>query len=424
VPILRALGAALERRAIDPTLPFGDSTPPAPGTWAATAAGTVVSEQTALQVAAVYGSVSVISEAVSALPTDLMTSPHRRTGQTLAPSQLAIQPYAEISLTDWWTQFVMSLALRGNFYGQIISRDAQLYPTQIKPIHPDHAQVRRLSSGTVEYRFNSKPVRVEDVFHVRLLSVAESLVGLNPIEYLRNVIGGARAGDLYGNAFFQNSARADVVIEVEDDLDDDQAKALARAWMNAHQGIAQSNLPAVLSGGATISDPITVSPRDAQFLEARQISASTISGQIFRVPPHMIGIVDRSTSWGRGIEQQELGFVRNTLIGYLTRGERAMTAMHPPGQFFRFDLSERLRGDRLERAQANTLEIASGTLTPDEARAGEDRPDLPDGIGKVALAPINAQSLQQLALASIAAAKQPDQPPPEPDQGGETGRTT
>jgi hypothetical protein len=54
---------------------------------------------------------------------------------------------------------------------------------------------------------------------------------------------------------------------------------------------------------------------------------------------------------------------------------------------------------------------ASGTLLPDEARASEDRPDLPDGIGKTALAPINAQALQQLALA-IGAANQPQQQPP------------
>jgi hypothetical protein len=65
----------------------------------------------------------------------------------------------------------------------------------------------------------------------------------------------------------------------------------------------------------------------------------------------------------------------------------------------------------LQRAQANALEIASGTLLPDEARASEDRPDLPDGIGKTALAPINAQALQQLALA-IGAANQPTQQPP------------
>jgi HK97 family phage portal protein len=408
--LLRALSPSLERRS-DPTLPFGDSTPPPPGALGGPVAGTTVSEQTALQIAAVYGSVSVIADSLSSLPVDLMSSPHRRRGQILPPSQLVVQPYVEISTIDWWVQFAMSLALRGNFYGEIVDRDQDLYPTQIRPVHPDHVAVRRAPDKAVEYRFNGRPVQLDNVFHVRYLSVAESLVGLNPIEYLRNVLGGARAQDLYGNSFFQNSARADVVIEVPEDLSEEETLALAKAWKAAHQGLGQANLPGVLTGGAKLSDPITVNPQDAQFLETRQFSASTISGQIFRVPPHMIGIVDRTTSWGTGIEQQEMGFVRNTLIGYLTRGEQALTKLHAPGQFVKFDLSERLRGDRLQRAQANALEIASGTLLPDEARASEDRPDLPDGIGKTALAPINAQALQQLALA-IGAANQPQQQPP------------
>jgi phage portal protein BeeE len=113
VPVLRALGAALERRAAE----WGDSTPPPPSQLGREAAGTTVSEMTALQVAAVYGSVGVISDAVSSLPIDLMTSPHRRSGQMVPPSRLLTQPYSEISVTDWWVQFVASVALRGNFYG-------------------------------------------------------------------------------------------------------------------------------------------------------------------------------------------------------------------------------------------------------------------------------------------------------------------
>jgi HK97 family phage portal protein len=416
VPVLRALGAALERRGADPRAPWGDSTPPSNGSLGGSAAGTVVTEQTALQVAAVYGSVGVIADSVSSLPLDLMTSPHRRLGQMLPPSPLLARPYEEISVTDWWVQFVFALALRGNFFGQIVSRDPDLYATQVKPIHPDHATVRRLSNGALEYRFNSRPVGAEDVVHVRLYSTSESLYGLNPIESMRQVFGGARLADLYGNAFFMNSARADVVIEVPDDLDEDETKALAKAWKQAHQGIGQSSLPAVLTGGTKLSQPITVSPQDAQFLETKQFSAGQIAGTIFRVPPHMIGLVDRTTSWGTGIEQQELGYVRNTLQGYLTRGARMMTALHRPGQYVTFDLSERLRGDRLQRAQASTLEIASGYLLPDEARAGEDRPPLPGGIGQTALAPINAQALKDLALNSIAA-NQPQEQQPPPAQG-------
>lgn len=405
-----------ESRAADPRLPFGDSTPPPPGAAGGSIAGLSVTEGTALQVAAVYGSVSVLADSLSSLPVDLMSTPHRRTGAVLEPSPLVRQPYAEISLIDWWVQFVMSLALRGNFYGQVISRDADFFPTQIKPIHPDHASVRRSpTSGQIEYRFHGRIVPTANVFHVRLLSVAESLVGLNPIEYLRNILGLARAADMYGAAVIGNGAVPVGTIEVPEDLDPDETKAMKDGWLQMLQGVNRAGLPAVLTGGAKFN-PITIKLEDLQFLQSRQYDASVICGQIFRVPPHMIGIVDRTTSWGTGIEQQELQFVRNTLVGYLTRGERALTDVHPPGQFVKFDLRERLRSDTLQRYQAHSLGIAGGFVLPDEARAQEDMPPLPDGIGQMALAPINAQTLKAMVDESIAAAK--EQQLPLGDQNG------
>lgn len=405
--VVATRGGEIELRGAPGNLPWGDSTPPSNSmVGGGSVAGMSVTEKSALQVAAVYGSVSVISDAISSLPIDLMSSPHRRNGTILKPSPLITQPFAEISLIDWWVQFTLSLALRGNFYGLKLDRDPRtFYPRQIKPIHPDHVRVRRAADGSVEYRFGNQKVNNADVFHVRYMSVADGLVGLNPIEYLRSTLGLALGADGYAGSFFQNSAMPSGVIEYPEDLDEDEAKAWAYSWKQMHQGIGAAQLPAVITGGATFK-PITITPEQAQFLQSRQYSASQISGQIFRVPPHMIGIVDRTTSWGTGIEQQEMGFVRNTLIGYLARGEQALTAEHPRGQYVKFDLSERLRGDKLTRYQAHALGIASGFVLPDEARAEEDLAPLEGGIGRTALAPINAQTLKQMASQSIQSQQQ------------------
>jgi HK97 family phage portal protein len=372
---------------------WGDSTPPTNGSLGGAAAGTIINEKTALQVAAVYGSVGVLSDAIATLPLELKSSTDPASRRALPPSPLLQQPYSEISRMDWLVQYTLSLAIRGNFYGHIISRDENLFPTQIKPVHPDQAKVRRLPSGSIEYRFYGRAVPTSDVFHVRYMSVADSLVGLNPIEYLRNTLGLARAAEMYGGSFFANSALPGGVIEVEGDLDPDETLALAVAWKSMHQGIVQANLPAVLTGGAKFN-AITITPDDAQFLQSREYSGSEISGRIFRVPPHMIGIVDRSTSWGRGIEQQELGFVRNTLGGYTRRLEESLTDLHPPGQYVRFNYNERLRGDKLQRYQAYSLGILGGWLCADDIRGEEDMPPVPDGHGKEFFTPINSQLLQ------------------------------
>lgn len=404
--VRRALEGFRELRGAPAGSLWGDSTPPPPSAAGGAVAGTTVNEQTALQVAAVYGSVSVISDAVSSLPVELMSAPHRATGTVLPPSPLLANPYAEISAQDWWVQFTVSLALRGEFFGQIVARDRNLYATQVMPVHPDHARVRRLPDGTVEYRFNGQVVRPDDVVHVRYMSRAGDLRGLNPIDYLRNVLGLARAADLYGGSFFQNSALPSVVIELDDDYDEDEAKAMKKEWQQLNGGIGQAQGLGIITGGGKLK-PISITPEQAQFLQSRQFSASTISGQIFRVPPHMIGLVDRTTSWGTGIEQQELGFVRNTLLGYLSRGERAMTALHPPGQFVKFDLSERLRGDTVQRYTAYSLGRLGGWLNADEIRADEDRPPIPGGEGQEYMVPINSELLS----AAIKAAQQPPAPP-------------
>jgi HK97 family phage portal protein len=186
--------------------------------------------------------------------------------------------------------------------------------------------------------------------------------------------------------------------------------ALAQQWIATHGGPGKAHLPAVLTGGAKFN-PISINPKDSQFLESMQYSASAISGMIFRVPPHMIGIVDRSTSWGTGIEQQESGFVRNTLGRYIGAMDEAMTEAAPGGNYVRFDLDERLRGDKLARSQAHALDLAAGWMNADEVRDSEDMAPMPDGQGKFFHTPINsellAQALQSLKDSQAAAPADP-----------------
>ena len=373
-------------------------------------AGQTVSEYTALQIAAVYGSVSIIADACSTLPIQTFSSENPATRRELPLGPLITAPYAEISRIDWVVQYVTSMALRGNFFGHIIERDAQLYPSQIQPVHPAYVTVRRIRSGSdagrPEYRFQGQRVPVDDVFHVRNLTVPGSLVGLNPIEQLRVTLGLARAQDLYGGAYFANSANPSGVIEIEGEMNDLETRRLAIEWRDRHGGTENAHMPAVLTGGAKFK-AISITPDDSQFLQSRGFSQGEISGMIFRVPPHMIGLVDRTTSWGTGIAEQEQGFVTNTLMGYLVRLEEALTAVGPKdGRVNRFNVSRRLRGNRLQRYQAYGLGLAGGFLCPDDARAEEDMPPLPDGLGQTYMVPINSQTIKQAVAESTIPASQ------------------
>ncbi len=356
-------------------------------------AGTVVSEKTALEVAAVYGSVSVLADAVSTLPIKQFRRNSSGPDIQVPPSPVVAQPFVEISQQDWFIQGMVSLTLRGNSYSLITMRDPNtLLPTQLKPIHPDNVRVRRMKDGTIEYRVGSQVVSPDNVKHVRNLQAPGAVIGLNPVEYLRNTIGVARAQDLYGAAFFANSANPNGIIKVPEDLEPEEALALARAWNMQHQGIGQAQLPAVLTGGYEW-EQISINPEDAQFLESRQFSQGEISGMIFRVPPHMIGIVDRSTSWGTGIEQQELGFTRNTVGGYLLKWETMLSGCVPVNQYVKFDLDHRLASDKLTRYQAPMLGRTGGWETIADVREEEDFPPLGPEYDEMAhdpMAPLNS----------------------------------
>ena len=400
----RAAERISEFRAADPRLPWGNSVPPTNGELGL--------RPTAEQIGAVYGCCGLIADQLSSLPLQLRNGPDKATSRRLPASPLVTQPYAEISLVDWWTQFAWGLALHGNFVGEIIERDRLGYPVQIKPIADDRWKVRRTQSGAIEYRLNDRIVPLQNVFHVRYQSQPGMIAGISPIQACALAFRIAINQDRYADSFFQNSGDPRGVIQVPGPLDQVETKKFLRGWIASKSGASGWNTPAILTEGA-IWNPISMNAEETQMVAALGFSESRICGRIFRVPPHMVGMVEKASSWGKGIEAQERGFFTNTLIGYLTRGALAMSTVHPKGQFVSFDTSERLRGEALERAQVGSLMMLAGAWCADDVRDTFDMANLPNGAGKYTYAPVNTELLLQ-ALQMLQQSK--EQPPPaEPD---------
>jgi HK97 family phage portal protein len=385
-----------EKRGANPYLEFGSTAPPPPGSIGGNIGGLGVTTESASQIAAVYGCVSLLGDSVSSLPLRCLSEPAVvNTAKELAMPKWLERPYEPISLTDWLVAFVWSLALRGNFIGWIIERDKKLgYPTQIMPINPDEVQVRaKPENGELEWRFAGKLVPTADVFHVRYQSMPGQILGLNPIQVMRYPLGLAHVLDVHAEKYFTNSAQPDVVLEVPGPLSPEATNQMVAKWVASHQGVNLSNLPAIVTDGTKVGT-VSLSPADQQLLESRKFSQEEIAGIIFRVPPHMLGLNERSTSFGRGIEQQERTFVQNTLAGYLTRIERSLTECLPRGQFVNFDIRHRIRGDSLQRAEVAYKMILCGAWCGDDARATFDMPPAPEGLGQVFHSPTNSELLE------------------------------
>jgi len=393
-------------------MPWGDSTPPTNGMLAMQTAGTTISERSAQAISAVSTSVNILADAVSTLPLrQFVGQGAQRKEVELSP--VVNQPWSEVTRLNFLDQVVRSMALRGNAWGKIVQRDRRGYPLQVVLVAPDSVQIRRDPvTGDVRIQFGQTPMEWEDVFHVPYQMSPGSVYGLNPIEIFRNSFGLARAADLSAGSFYANSSRPDGVLKVNGDLDEDEARLLAQKWMQSHQGIGNQFMPAVLTGDVEWQQ-ISIAPKDAQFLETRQYSRAEIFS-IFRIPSHMAGEQDRTTSWGTGIEQQEIGFVRNTLMGYLSRIEDAFTAMIPRGNYVKFDLSGRLRGDSLQRWQRYQIGRTIGAITTNEIRMAEDLPLIDDEWAENLMAPLN--SAQNGSLMGLA---EPDDAEPDPNDPNE-----
>ena len=394
---IRRLAAPIEQRGASPYAEWGNTAPPPPGSIASQVGGLSVTTETATQIAAVYSCVGLLADSVSSLPGRVLDKPATvNTARELPLPDWLERPYELISLTDWIVQCVWSLALRGNFYGQIIERDGMGRPTQIMPLNPDVVRPEVITEGKtwrIQWYVAGEPIRYEDLFHIRYQSMPGVIRGLNPIEVMRYSFGLAHVMDVHATTTYSNSADPRGVIQTKRELTEDSARKLKAGWDAAHGSVYQSSKTAVLDNEAEFK-PITLSPADQQLLESRKWAAEEIAGMVFRVPPHMVGLNERSTSFGRGIEQQERTFVSNTLSGYLTRITRALTECLPDGQYFDLDIRHRIRGDSVQRAEVAYKMRLSGCWTADMANETFDLPPLPNGDGTHLVSPTNSELLE------------------------------
>ncbi|PJN22414.1 phage portal protein [Kitasatospora sp. CB02891] len=376
------LRRAFERRAVTQ---WGDSSIPTNGSLSGlSAAGMPVTDQTAMQLAAVWACVRILSTAVSSLPIAAMRP---QGGITVpVPDQPAIvaDPFGgandlrRLSRRAGFQQLAVSLGLRGNAYALVTSRDWLFRPTRLMVLHPDRVKVDWDDDGERCYRVDNEPVEnPADMVHLMGMCLPGAPTAMSPISYARHCIGLGLAAQLFGGKFFEKGAHLSGVITVDADLDRAKARQMKEAFEASHSGMASAHSIGILSGGAKWQS-ISVTPEDAQFLGTKAAATLDVA-MLYGVPPHMLGQVDRTTSWGTGIEEQGIGFLTYTLEPLIGVVEDAWTAMLPRGTSARMDTTALQRTNTSGRYAAYTQARTSGILTINESRAKENLPPVPGG---------------------------------------------
>lgn len=355
-----------------------------------TAAGKVVTERSAMQMTAVYACVRILSEAVAGLPLNLYHY-NDGGGKNKALDHplyrlLHDEPNPEMSSFVFRETLMTHLLLWGNAYAQII-RNGKGEIIALYPLMPNKMTVSRDENGQLYYTYQKSQdelpkdnnytviLHPSDVLHIPGLGF-DGLVGYSPIAMAKNAIGLAIATEEYGSKFFANGAAPSGVLEHPGTIKD--PTKIRESWQATFGGSGNSNKIAVLEEGMKYT-PISISPEQAQFLETRKFQINEIA-RIFRVPPHMVGDLDKSSF--SNIEQQSLEFVKYTLDPWVVRWEQSiqrtlLTSEEKKTYFVKFNVEGLLRGDYQSRMQGYSVGRQNGWMSANDIRELEDLDRIP-----------------------------------------------
>jgi HK97 family phage portal protein len=387
-----------------------------------TSAGPIVSETTAIStMVAVYRAISLLSGLVAGLPfktfryadrSEVIVRAMQNPGYDRTPFEL--WETVMVHLLGWGNAWVHK---ERNSFGAI---------EHLVPIHPSRVKPKYYPPGTLVDQdvkvFEVKqpdgsliPMTNYELMHIPGLSY-DGLLGLSPVGVARQPIGTQMAADDLASRQYSSGNMVGGILTTDKALTQQQADAIKARWREKMQGSRHAHDVAVMDAGMAFTKT-TLAPEEAQFLQTRRWQTIEIA-RVFGIPPHLLGDVERTTSWGTGIEQQNIAFVGYTVRAWLSRIEQRVSfqIVTPKSQFAEFEVNGLLRGSAPERAAFYANGIQWGWLTRNEARikenlvpiTGLDEPLTPlnmvagrnDAEGELAPASADAQLAKQPDAAS------------------------
>ena len=349
-----------------PTFSFGSSM-----------SGKSVTPSSAIQVSAVYACVRVIAETIASLPLHIYEATDagsRKANEHPLYRLLHDEPNTEMTSFIWREVMLSHLLLYGNSYCQIL-RSGRSKIVGLYPLLPDHMAVDRDTKGKLTYTYTTSEGRTvllapEDVLHIPGLGF-DGVMGYSPIALEKAAIGLGIAAEEYGSKFFQNGARPSGILTHPNTVKD--PASLRASWNAAYGGSGNASRVAVLEEGMTFV-PLSMPNNEAQFLETRKFQVTEIC-RIFRVPPHMIGDLERATF--SNIESQNISFAVHTIRPWLVRIEQAINKTLIPenekGRYYvQFNIDGLMRGDYKSRMEGYAIARQNGWMSANDIRALEN----------------------------------------------------
>jgi HK97 family phage portal protein len=336
-----------------------------------------VTEETALQISAVWAAVNLKAGTIASLTLDFYDTRgddrvKLKPDDHYLPKLFSGKINGYQSRMEFFETVGLNLYLTGNAYCLINRVQGQV--VGLMPIMSSQVEVRMLDDGSMVYTYtNGKDVTVyaaENIWHIKLMS--NGVQGLSPLQYARNSVGMAISGEEWGNNIISNGGKPTGVLTYDKTLKQDQRDQLKESFRELREGSRDALM--VLEAGFQYQQ-ISLSPQDVQLLAARRFQVEDIA-RFFDVPSVMINDTSGSTTWGSGIQEIIRGWYKLSLRKELERIEQSIIISLLPAEqrqyiSVEFNFDELLRTEFENRVEAGARAVNAGLMTRDEWRKRE-----------------------------------------------------
>lgn len=363
-----------------------------------TDAALTVTEESAMQVSAVWACTRLIAETVASLPIHVyQQTPDGRviTKNHWFARMMSRKPNRYQTKVEFWETMMFNLLLHGNAYAKIGKMGGEI--RTLLPLMSAQVETQLLSDGDVIYQHTEDAgVTVyasESIWHLKLFG--NGIVGKSPLAFGRNIFGIAQATEKAVTKIYSNGGKPSGTLTIDRLLTPEQRTAIRENFSTLTTGTDERLL--VLENGMKF-DQISLSPQDIELLSSRKFQLEEIC-RWFGVPSVLVNDTSGSTAWGSGIEQLVNGFYKLNLRPYLERIESSVSSnlfneQEAKQYEVEFDFEGLLRSDLKSRLEAYRTAVAGTIMTPNEVRKLEGLPII-EGADKL-LSQVNMAPIQQI----------------------------
>jgi HK97 family phage portal protein len=362
-----------------------------------TFAGPPVTPETAMRLSTVYRATALLAGAVATMPLPVFRQNDDGTRDQARDHPVRYllneEPTPRFTAATFWEFITGSMLLRGDGFAVLI-RDGAGNVKEVIPVPSECVTVKRDDNRLIyviwslyndNYSVDIRPFALDqdDVLHFP----GFGFNGLRSMSVIRwaayQAIGSALAMEQYAGNMMRNGAMHKIALVTPNDMDKDQIDKLRSLWEERYGGSSNSGRPMVLYGGMD-AKTLTLTAKDAQLLESRNFQVEDIA-RAFGVPPWMVGLLEKTTSWGTGVEQMGIGFLIYTLMPHLNRFQQEINrkCFRISRYFCEFNTDGLLQADAKGRSDAFRQAIGGsqgpGWMLINEVRAKLNLKPIEDG---------------------------------------------